>query len=111
MWPQLLCPYPVLPPAGPFAVISVMIGSVTDLMVPSGDFMEPVNGTNNTILNEAKRDAVRVELVAALTILVGIFQVSRACRAEQGAAWDLAGTTPGALMGGGDTATWFDAGT
>ncbi|KYO29743.1 prestin isoform B [Alligator mississippiensis] len=61
---------------GPFAVISVMIGSVTDLMVPSGDFMEPVNGTNNTILNEAKRDAVRVELVAALTILVGIFQVA-----------------------------------
>uniref|UniRef100_A0A7M4FJU2 Solute carrier family 26 member 6 n=1 Tax=Crocodylus porosus TaxID=8502 RepID=A0A7M4FJU2_CROPO len=60
---------------GPFAVISVMIGSVTDLMVPSDDFMELVNGTNNTILNEARRDAVRVELVAALTILVGIFQV------------------------------------
>uniref|UniRef100_A0A7M4FN74 Solute carrier family 26 member 6 n=1 Tax=Crocodylus porosus TaxID=8502 RepID=A0A7M4FN74_CROPO len=28
---------------GPFAVISVMIGSVTDLMVPSDDFMELVN--------------------------------------------------------------------
>uniref|UniRef100_A0A803YEI8 Solute carrier family 26 member 6 n=1 Tax=Meleagris gallopavo TaxID=9103 RepID=A0A803YEI8_MELGA len=30
---------------GPFAVISVMIGSVTDSLVPSEDFMEFINGT------------------------------------------------------------------
>ncbi|XP_062441986.1 solute carrier family 26 member 6 [Rhea pennata] len=61
---------------GPFAIISVMIGSVTESLVPSEDFLEPVNGTNVTIVNEARRDAARVELVATLTILVGIFQVA-----------------------------------
>nr|XP_013798834.1 PREDICTED: solute carrier family 26 member 6 [Apteryx mantelli mantelli] len=61
---------------GPFAVISVMIGSVTDSLVPSEDFLESVNGTNVTMVNEARRDAARVELVATLTILVGVFQVA-----------------------------------
>uniref|UniRef100_A0A669P1K4 Solute carrier family 26 member 6 n=1 Tax=Phasianus colchicus TaxID=9054 RepID=A0A669P1K4_PHACC len=61
---------------GPFAVISVMIGSVTDSLVPSEDFMEFVNGTNVTEVNEARRDAARVELVATITVLSGIFQVA-----------------------------------
>ncbi|XP_025931272.1 solute carrier family 26 member 6 [Apteryx rowi] len=61
---------------GPFAVISVMIGSVTDSLVPSEDFLESVNSTNVTMVNEARRDAARVELVATLTILVGVFQVA-----------------------------------
>ncbi|XP_064375038.1 solute carrier family 26 member 6 [Dromaius novaehollandiae] len=61
---------------GPFAIISVMIGSMTDSLVPSDDFLEPVNGTNVTVVNEARRDAARVELVATVTILVGIFQVA-----------------------------------
>lgn len=60
---------------GPFAVISVMIGSVTDSLVPSEDFMEFINGTNVTAVNEAQRDAARVELVATITVLSGIFQV------------------------------------
>ncbi|XP_042306087.1 solute carrier family 26 member 6 isoform X2 [Sceloporus undulatus] len=60
---------------GPFAVISVMIGSMTDSLEPSGKYMDPVNGTNYTILNETRRDAARVELVAAVTFLVGIFQI------------------------------------
>lgn len=60
---------------GPFAVISVMIGSVTDSLVPSEDFMEFDNGTNGTVVNEAQRDAARVELVATITVLSGIFQV------------------------------------
>ncbi|XP_075015053.1 solute carrier family 26 member 6 [Calonectris borealis] len=61
---------------GPFAVISVMIGSVTDSLVPSENFLEPVNGTNITKVNEEQRDAARVELVATLTVLTGIFQVA-----------------------------------
>ncbi|NXL93106.1 S26A6 protein, partial [Alectura lathami] len=61
---------------GPFAVISVMIGSVTDSLLPSEDFLEFVNGTNATIVNEARRDAARVELVATITVLSGIFQVA-----------------------------------
>ncbi|XP_069626029.1 solute carrier family 26 member 6 [Haliaeetus albicilla] len=60
---------------GPFAVISVMIGSVTDSLVPSENFMESVNGSNMTV-NEARRDAARVELVATITVLTGIFQVA-----------------------------------
>ncbi|XP_054834736.1 solute carrier family 26 member 6 [Eublepharis macularius] len=63
---------------GPFAVISVMIGSVTDSLEPSSKYLEleMTNGTNKTIINVAQRDAARVELVAALTLLVGIFQVA-----------------------------------
>lgn len=66
-------PMPCLSP-GPFAVISVMIGSVTDSLVPSENFLESVNGTNVTV-NEERRDAARVELVATITVLTGIFQV------------------------------------
>ncbi|NXI69268.1 S26A6 protein, partial [Anseranas semipalmata] len=61
---------------GPFAVISVMIGSVTDSLVPSEDFLVSVNGTNTTIVDEARRDTARVELVATITVLTGIFQVA-----------------------------------
>uniref|UniRef100_A0A674J5S4 Solute carrier family 26 member 6 n=1 Tax=Terrapene triunguis TaxID=2587831 RepID=A0A674J5S4_9SAUR len=61
---------------GPFAVISVMIGSVTGSLMPDSNFMDPVNGTNETVLNEARRDSARVELVATLTILVGVFQMA-----------------------------------
>ncbi|NWX93143.1 S26A6 protein, partial [Nothoprocta pentlandii] len=65
-----------IPSPGPFAIISVMIGSVTDSLVPSDNFLEPVNGTNETVVNEARLNAARVELVATLTILVGVFQVA-----------------------------------
>ncbi|NWI49086.1 S26A6 protein, partial [Calyptomena viridis] len=60
---------------GPFAVISVMIGSLTESLLPSENFLESVNGTNATV-NEALRDAARVELVATITVLTGIFQVA-----------------------------------
>lgn len=60
--------------SGPFAVISVMIGSLTESMLPSENFLESVNGTNATV-NEELRDAARVELVATITVLTGIFQV------------------------------------
>ncbi|NWJ10141.1 S26A6 protein, partial [Crypturellus undulatus] len=65
-----------VPVPGPFAIISVMIGSVTDSLVPSDSFLEPVNGTNETVVNEARLNAARVELVATLTVLVGVFQVA-----------------------------------
>ncbi|NWR00142.1 S26A6 protein, partial [Paradoxornis webbianus] len=61
--------------SGPFAVISVMIGSLTDSLAPSENFMESVNGSNATV-NEELRDATRVELVATITVLTGIFQVA-----------------------------------
>ncbi|NWX09926.1 S26A6 protein, partial [Caloenas nicobarica] len=68
-------PTPFLSP-GPFAVISVMIGSLTDSLLPSDNFLEFVNGTNVTMVNEEQRDAARVELVATITVLTGIFQVA-----------------------------------
>ncbi|NWZ61994.1 S26A6 protein, partial [Acrocephalus arundinaceus] len=61
--------------SGPFAVISVMIGSLTDSLVPSENFLESINGSNATV-NEELRDAARVELVATITVLTGIFQVA-----------------------------------
>ncbi|NXW42478.1 S26A6 protein, partial [Nyctiprogne leucopyga] len=68
-------PLPCLSP-GPFAVISVMIGSVTDSLLPSENFLEFINGTNMTMVNEERRDTARVELVATITVLSGIFQVA-----------------------------------
>ncbi|NXV76857.1 S26A6 protein, partial [Atlantisia rogersi] len=68
-------PTPCLSP-GPFAVISVMIGSLTESLLPSENFLESVNGTNITMVNEERRDAARVELVATITVLTGIFQVA-----------------------------------
>ncbi|XP_072791011.1 solute carrier family 26 member 6 isoform X1 [Taeniopygia guttata] len=59
---------------GPFAVISVMIGSLTESLMPSENFLESVNGSNATV-NEELRDTRRVELVATITVLTGIFQV------------------------------------
>ncbi|XP_068550233.1 solute carrier family 26 member 6 [Anas acuta] len=61
---------------GPFAVISVMIGSVTESLLPSEDFLVSVDGSNTTIIDEKARDAARVDLVATITILSGIFQVA-----------------------------------
>lgn len=60
--------------SGPFAVISVMIGSLTESMMPSENFLVSINGSNATV-DEEMRDAARVELVATITVLTGIFQV------------------------------------
>ncbi|KAL9838660.1 solute carrier family 26 member 6 [Geothlypis trichas] len=60
---------------GPFAVISVMIGSLTESMMPSENFLVSINGSNATV-DEEMRDAARVELVATITVLTGIFQVA-----------------------------------
>ncbi|NXN70933.1 S26A6 protein, partial [Himantopus himantopus] len=67
-------PTPCLSP-GPFAVISVMIGSLTESLLPSEKFLESVNGSNMTV-NEERRDNARVELVATITVLTGVFQVA-----------------------------------
>ncbi|NWZ95497.1 S26A6 protein, partial [Nesospiza acunhae] len=61
--------------SGPFAVISVMIGSLTESLMPSENFLVSVNGSNATV-DEELRDAARVELVATITVLTGIFQVA-----------------------------------
>ncbi|KAJ4934305.1 hypothetical protein JOQ06_007103 [Pogonophryne albipinna] len=58
-------------PQGTFAVISIMIGSVTERLAPDIDF--PANGTNGTDLDA--RDAHRVEIACSLTVLTGIFQI------------------------------------
>ncbi|XP_063147792.1 solute carrier family 26 member 6 [Candoia aspera] len=61
---------------GPFAVISVMLGSMADSLEPNGKYLEVIIGTNKTFVNEARRDAARGELVASVTFLVGVFQVA-----------------------------------
>ncbi|XP_051974169.1 prestin-like isoform X2 [Xyrauchen texanus] len=59
---------------GTFAVISLMIGGVAVREAP--DSMFAVNGTNaSQIVNIETRDARRVEVVVALTTLVGIIQL------------------------------------
>ncbi|XP_075687858.1 solute carrier family 26 member 6 isoform X3 [Rhinoderma darwinii] len=59
--------------AGTFAVISVMVGSVTESLAPSDNFMIPVN--DSMVVDTVARDAVRVQVASALTLLVGIFQI------------------------------------
>lgn len=55
--------------------MSVMIGGVTERLAPDSNFMEP-SGVNDTlILNVTLRDAERVRVAAAVTVLSGLFQV------------------------------------
>ncbi|XP_044536495.1 solute carrier family 26 member 6 [Gracilinanus agilis] len=56
---------------GTFAVLSVMVGSVTEALVPSDSFMGP----GNSSVNVSARDAARVEVASALSLLVGVFQI------------------------------------
>ncbi|XP_068609253.1 solute carrier family 26 member 6 [Brachionichthys hirsutus] len=59
---------------GTFAVISVMIGSLTEEMAPDSNFI--VNGTNGSeIVDISARDAYRVQIATSLTVLTGIFQI------------------------------------
>ncbi|XP_070093806.1 solute carrier family 26 member 6 isoform X13 [Equus caballus] len=57
-------------PQGTFAVMSVMVGSVTESLAPDEDFLQDLNST----VNETARDAARVQLASALSVLVGLFQ-------------------------------------
>uniref|UniRef100_A0A2K6FBP0 Solute carrier family 26 member 6 n=1 Tax=Propithecus coquereli TaxID=379532 RepID=A0A2K6FBP0_PROCO len=50
---------------GTFAIMSVMVGSVTESLAPA---------TNSTV-NETAIDAARVQLASTLSVLVGLFQV------------------------------------
>lgn len=59
---------------GTFAVISIMIGSVTARLAPDSNFV--INGTNGTEdVNVGERDSMRVQIACSLTVLAGIFQV------------------------------------
>ncbi|MBN3317376.1 S26A6 protein, partial [Atractosteus spatula] len=59
---------------GTFAVVSIMVGGVTERVAPDHDFL--VNGTNGSgVIDIAARDAQRVQVAAAATVLAGIFQV------------------------------------
>ncbi|XP_062248254.1 solute carrier family 26 member 6 [Platichthys flesus] len=60
---------------GTFAVISVMIGGVTDRLAPDSDFMIWDNVSNSSIVDTMSRDAMRVQVAAAVTFLTGIFQI------------------------------------
>nr|ABQ01444.1 solute carrier family 26 member 6 [Opsanus beta] len=59
---------------GTFAVVSIMIGSVTERLAPDDDFR--INGTNGTDMVDLNaRDAFRVQIACSLTVLAGIFQI------------------------------------
>ncbi|XP_070695314.1 solute carrier family 26 member 6 [Pempheris klunzingeri] len=59
---------------GTFAVISIMIGSVTEKLAPNSNFV--VNATNGSgTVDYDARDAYRVQVACSLTILAGIFQI------------------------------------
>ncbi|XDV45579.1 hypothetical protein PO909_013658 [Leuciscus waleckii] len=59
---------------GTFAVISIMIGSVSERLAPEDHFL--TNGTNGSVVMDTEaRDVQRVKVAAATTLLCGIFQV------------------------------------
>ncbi|KAM8930810.1 solute carrier family 26 member 6-like [Pelodytes ibericus] len=58
---------------GTFAVVCVMIGSVTESLASNEMFMQ---GENSTTVDEVARDKLRVELAIALAFLVGLFQIA-----------------------------------
>ncbi|KAM4612652.1 solute carrier family 26 member 6, like 1 [Polymixia lowei] len=62
---------------GTFAVLSIMVGSVTERLAPDMAFLK-TNGTNLTDAAEvdiAARDSYRVQVAAATTVLAGLIQV------------------------------------
>ncbi|XP_070247316.1 solute carrier family 26 member 6 isoform X2 [Myotis yumanensis] len=56
---------------GTFAVMSVMVGSVTEALAPDEAFMQGVNST----VNVTARELYRVQVASSLSVLVGLFQV------------------------------------
>lgn len=60
---------------GTYAVMSVMIGGVTERLAPDSAFSAFDNVTGEAIINTTLRDAERVKVAAAVTFLSGIFQV------------------------------------
>ncbi|XP_067854619.1 solute carrier family 26 member 6 isoform X2 [Heptranchias perlo] len=62
---------------GSFAVLSVMLGTITERLAPDDDFLiSSVNDTNGTVTIDAEaRDLMRVKVAAMVTFLCGIFQI------------------------------------
>ncbi|KAJ8015920.1 hypothetical protein DPEC_G00001710 [Dallia pectoralis] len=60
---------------GTYAVMSVMIGGVTERLAPNSNFMIWDNATNMSIVDVLSRDAERVKVAAAVTFLSGLIQV------------------------------------
>ncbi|XP_049608973.1 solute carrier family 26 member 6 [Syngnathus scovelli] len=60
---------------GTFAVISVMLGGVTERLAPDSNFMTWDNVTNMSALDIPARDAERIRVAAAVTLLTGLFQL------------------------------------
>nr|XP_019951741.1 PREDICTED: solute carrier family 26 member 6-like [Paralichthys olivaceus] len=59
---------------GTFAVMSIVIGGVTERLAPDSNFF--LNGTNGTqSVNIEARDALRVQVACSLAVLSGIFQI------------------------------------
>uniref|UniRef100_A0A8C5FFV5 Solute carrier family 26 member 6, like 2 n=1 Tax=Gadus morhua TaxID=8049 RepID=A0A8C5FFV5_GADMO len=61
---------------GTFAVVSIMVGSVTEKFGPDSNFVVGGNGTNGTaVVDIDARDAYRVQISCALTAVVGVLQI------------------------------------
>uniref|UniRef100_A0A8C6P1E7 Solute carrier family 26 member 6 n=1 Tax=Nothobranchius furzeri TaxID=105023 RepID=A0A8C6P1E7_NOTFU len=60
---------------GTYAVMSVMIGGVTERIAPDSNFMIWDNVTNSSIIDTVARDAERVRAAAAVTFMSGLFQI------------------------------------
>ncbi|KAJ8257221.1 hypothetical protein GJAV_G00183210 [Gymnothorax javanicus] len=60
---------------GTYAVMSVMIGGVTERLAPDSDFLQWSNETNRSVVDVVSRDAERVRVAAAVTCLSGLFQI------------------------------------
>uniref|UniRef100_A0A3P8V0X1 Solute carrier family 26 member 6-like n=1 Tax=Cynoglossus semilaevis TaxID=244447 RepID=A0A3P8V0X1_CYNSE len=60
---------------GTFAVMSVMIGGVTERLAPDSNFMIWDNVTNGSIVDAVSRDTERVRVATAVTFMTGLFQI------------------------------------
>ncbi|XP_036388840.1 solute carrier family 26 member 6-like [Megalops cyprinoides] len=60
---------------GTYAVMSVMIGGVTERLAPDSNFLVWNNETNGSVVDILSRDAERVKVAAAVTFLSGLFQM------------------------------------
>uniref|UniRef100_A0AAR2KDX8 SLC26A/SulP transporter domain-containing protein n=1 Tax=Pygocentrus nattereri TaxID=42514 RepID=A0AAR2KDX8_PYGNA len=60
---------------GTYAVMSVMIGSVTERLAPDSEFIVWTNNSNESFIDTAAQINKRIAIAAAVTFLSGIFQL------------------------------------
>lgn len=77
---NIMCCFPFRP--GGYTVLALMMRGLGDRLAPDSDFMIWDNETNSSVVDTVSQDAKRVQVVVAVTLLSGLFQVNQTSKEE-----------------------------